>query len=127
MKKLFSALIILASVLMLSGCFFYVEDNSSSYTPPKYNFYFKNDTTNTKIRDFYLEDRNGNRYSKGNLETAYPCEAGETLVIKDLSNKDYLLIYQYENSAPIEFGYFPMDSDKTFVLSEKRIYKGKLN
>lgn len=126
MKKLFSALIILASVLMLSGCFFYVEDNSSSYTPPKYNFYFKNDT-NKKIRDFYLEDRNGNRYSKGSVETAFACEAGETLVIKDLSNKDYLLIYQYEGSAPIEFGYFTIDSDKTFVLSEKRIYKGKLN
>ena len=127
MKKLFSALIILASVLMLSGCFFYVEDNSSSYTPPKYNFYFKNDTTKTKIRDFYLEDRNGNRYSKGNVTDAYACEAGETLVIKDLSNKDYLLIYQYENSDPIEFGYFTMDSDKTFILSEKRIYKGKIN
>ena len=126
MKKLFSALIILASVLMLSGCFFYVEDNSSSYTPPKYNFYFKNDTS-YDIRDFYLVDRNDKVYSKGDGKTAYACDAGETLVIKDLEKRDYKVIYEYSKNDIYEFGWFYLDSDKTFVLTEKQLYKGKLN
>ena len=126
MKKLFSALIILASVLMLSGCFFYVEDNSSSYTPPKYSFYFKNNSSKD-LRDFYLEDKDGNKYSKVNDGYANPINRGETLVIKNLEKKQYRIVYQTENYSFFTTEYFPMDSDKTYKVKEDELYRGILD
>ena len=122
MKKIISVLILFAAVFMMSSCIIVAGDTDDE--PSTYSFYFKNDT-NKDIRDFYLEDRNGNKYTKGNGVNAYDCAAGETLVIKNLSVKDYILIYQYNYETPTEFGWFKMDSDKTFSLYEKCLYKGK--
>ena len=125
MKKIISVLLLALTLSLFSSCIIIGDPDvfTPSYT---YSFYFKNDTTRD-IRDFYLEDRSGNTYSKGNGVNAYSCEAGETLVIKNLDKKDYKLYYQYGYETLKEFGWFTMDSDKTYVLSEDSLYKGKLD
>lgn len=125
MKKIISVLLLALTLSLFSSCII-VADPDALNQSPTYCFYFKNDR-NIDIRDFYLEDRKGNVYSKGNGVDAYGCEAGETLVIKNLERKDYKLFYQYGYETLTEFGWFTMDSDKTFVLSEKTLYKGKLD
>ena len=127
MKKLFSALIILVSVLMLSGCFFYVED-TSSYTPPKYDFYFNNNT-DYDVRDWYLEDRNGNRKSKINDGYACPIYSREISSIKDITKGDYRLYYEYydnfDNLHKYYTNYIELNSDTTYKLQENTFISGK--
>jgi hypothetical protein len=99
--------------------------------PPTYSFYFKNNTSKY-IRDFYLEDRNGNRYSKKNDGFANECNEGETLQINNLQRRDYRVFYEYtydKKSGPYSqytSSYFNLNSDKTYKVSSDEISIGIL-
>lgn len=122
MKKLFSALIILASVLMLSGCFFYVEDNSSSSTPPKYAITFCN-FTDDDVVDWYVKNSSGERFfiTEGfNIVTE-----GSQVRLKDLRKDDYKVYYSFIPDSYYESNYVKLDENIKFVLTKKTEYSFK--
>lgn len=128
MKKIFSILLLALTLSLFTGCFFIVPESEEE--PATYSFYFKNDTSKY-IRDFYLEDRNGNNYSKINDGKANPCERGETLLINNLQRRDYRVFYEYtyDDREPKTYyqytsDYFNLNSDKTYKVSSDEIYIG---
>lgn len=127
MKKIISVLILLASVMMLSGCFWVINDDED-YSYQKYNFYFYNDS-DYKIRDWYLEDVNHNQYSRVNDGYANPIESGELHTIKDLRKRDYRVFYEYldakDDKHQYYSNYFTLSSDTTFKVSDKHFHDGR--
>ena len=124
MKKIFSILTLAIVISLFSSCII-VAHNDPDPELFYYNFYFFNDTGND-IRDWYLVDRNGNRYSKVNDGYANRCDAHEISSIKNLLSRDYYIFYEYEyDHHQITTGYFNLNSDTTFRLSNAEITSGR--
>ncbi len=118
MKKLFSALIILASVLMLSGCFFYVEDTSGSSSTKYYDITVEN-KTNIIVKDWCVI-RNGKK-TFANSSNCSPIYPNGNSTITHLPEGSYEIYFAYVNSPDEEDYYatksFDLDSDFTYYLN----------
>ena len=81
MKKIISVLILLASVMMLSSCFWIVDDETTS----RYDITCYNNTDET-ITDWCVKKDNDRTYAN----SKYTCEIApfDSDTIKDLNNKD---------------------------------------
>ena len=128
MKKLFSIFALTMVIGLFSSCI--IVGVAQEPEPATYDFYFENDS-DKDIRDWYLLDRNGNRYSKQNDGYACPIEYGDRSSIKNLRSRDYRVFYEkYTNSSNTSYtqhytGFFTLDSDVTFYLDSTTISRGK--
>ena len=116
MKKLIPILIILSSILMLSGCEFHYYRYNRSYT-----FYFNNDT-DYNLRDWYLLDEYGNRYSESGDKYANPILKHNRKRLSNLSYGYYKVYYEFENKVPYESGLWLLNGDTEFSVSTNRAY-----
>ena len=127
MKKFFSTILLLSAVLMFSSCIIYTNDDDTHYTPPTYDFYFNNNS-NYDVRDFYLEDRNGNKHSKINDGFACSVSKHEIQSITGLQRGEYRLYYEYydslENLHKYYTNYIDLNSDTTYKLKEDDFISG---
>ena len=122
MKKLFSALIILASVLMLSGCFFYVEDTPSS---PRYDIACHNNTLKT-ITDWCV--KKGEDFTYANSDFNCKIESGKTDKIENLSKGYYSICISFAEKKQLHPNDYEqtneiyLDEDVTFDVAERKFY-----
>lgn len=127
MKKLFSALIILASVLVMSSCVIVASDSTPD---PTYTLYFFNDSENTHIYDWYLKDDGGHNYEKS--KDYVPVKPGEISSISDL-HKDYYQVWFCVYSSPNRDtdvythtkNFVYLNSDTTFRLASESYRDGR--
>lgn len=116
MKKLIPILIIFSSILMLSGCEFHLHPYRECFT-----FYFNNDT-NYDLRDWYLLDEYGNRYSESKSIYANPISGNTTKALHNLNYGWYKVFYEFENKVSYTSDLWLLNSDTKFLVSQNRAY-----
>ena len=116
MKKLIPLLLLLASILTLSGCVV-VFDTS------KYTMFFENDTE-TQIDDWYLKDVAKHKYT-GSIYY-YGVEPGETSSIDNLPQNFYRVYFGISSGGNDYYvhteNYVYLDSDTTFKLHNQSFH-----
>lgn len=115
MKKIFSGLIVLSTVLMLSSCII-VSDNDFDDIL-HYDFTFVNDT-NEDIADWYLKSEDGDKYAiSSNYEEVL---AGENRKLRNVPMDDYKVYFLYSaDKASNQYyysNYFFLNKDKRYSL-----------
>ena len=126
MKKLFSALIILASVLMLSGCFFYFDDDDTPSTP--YYTITCHNESDTKISDWCAVKDGRVTYAKAKNDCCPISGNGGTSTMT-LPKGTYIVYVafvsdpDYEKGDYIETRSFKLDKDIDVYIDQTYVPK----
>ena len=124
MKQIMSVLILLASVMMLSGCFWVIDDTDGSYTQKKYSITFCNYTDDDVI-DWYVKNSSGENFMI--IDGYNVVTEGSTSRLKDLKKDDYKVYYSFIPDNYYETNYVKLDEDLRFVLTSKTSYTFRSN
>ena len=121
MKKIISVLVLIASVMMLSGCFWIIDDTESSrFDITCYN------NTNETITDWCVKQDNDSTYAN----SKYTCEIApnDSDTIKDLKKGYYSLCITFEEKLQLhpkdyeQTNEIYLDEDVVFNVAKRKFY-----